>query len=67
MPAEDYVGKPGHEKKFHKTHFQGLKKTWKSTPSKNEWVKVGAGKFILLPKKQDNPDSEVSVELRTNS
>lgn len=23
MAAEDYVGPPGKEKKFHKTHFQG--------------------------------------------
>jgi len=25
MPAEDYVGPVGHEKKFHKTHFPAIK------------------------------------------
>lgn len=51
MAAEDYVGKPGHEKKFHKTHFSATGKKLKSTqPPKNEWVKVGVGKYILIRK-----------------
>lgn len=54
----DYVGEVGHEKKFHKTHFGGLAKTWKSTESQNEWVRIAPGKFILLPKKRDNAGDE---------
>lgn len=50
----EYVGPTGHEKKFHKTHFGGMKKFWKSGKSKNEWVRVAPGKYILLPKKRDN-------------
>lgn len=49
MAAEDYVGPPGHEKKFHKTHFPatGVKLKGKS---RNEWVKIGVGKYILIRK-----------------
>lgn len=38
MAAEDYVGPPGHEKKFHKTHFQvTLDLPWKKKGK--QWLK----------------------------
>jgi hypothetical protein len=49
MAAEDYVGPPGKEKKFHKSHFQ-VSKTLKlksKNPPRNEWVQIAPGRFVL--------------------
>lgn len=55
MAAEDYVGPPGHEKKFHKTHFKTLEWKLRSTKeSPNVWVKVGVGKYKLVRKDEQN-------------
>jgi hypothetical protein len=52
MAAEDYVGPPGHEKKFHKTHFQATQtlKLRTTRPSKYEWVEIAPGRFIRKAK-----------------
>lgn len=59
MGAEDqntgYSGKLGHEKRFHKTHFEGVKKTWKSNKkSKWVWVEYRVGKFIRVKQESKN-------------
>lgn len=47
----EYEGLPYHEKKFHKTHFAATNLKLKGTkPSKYEWVKVGVGRYIRVPK-----------------
>ena len=46
-----YEGKLGHEKKFHKTHFPGHERTWKSEDD-CVWVQVRPGRWKLLPQKR---------------
>lgn len=42
----NYVGPTGHEKKFHKTHFQVIRTLKKSKNSK-KWIKIGVGRYVL--------------------
>jgi len=44
----EYVGPVGHEKKFHKTHFQVKGKKKLKGDSKGEWVRVAPGKYKLV-------------------
>jgi len=44
----EYVGPVGHEKKFHKTHFQVKGKKKLKGNSKGEWVRIAPGKFKLV-------------------
>jgi hypothetical protein len=50
MPAEDYVGPPGHEKKLHKTHFGvpgGIKRTHpRDDPN---WEEYAPGRWRKRP------------------
>ncbi len=52
MPAEDYVGPVGHEKKFHKTHFGGVelsKKPLRQRLLESGWVEVSTGRWKPKP------------------
>ena len=44
----EYVGPVGHEKKFHKTHFQVREKKELKGESKGKWVRIAPGKFKLV-------------------
>lgn len=60
MAAEDYVGPPHHEKKFHKTHFQ-VDWNIKLKSRKNKkfvWVPIGAGRYKLVRKVNNGKEKE---------
>lgn len=49
---EEYVGKPYHEKKFHKTHF-GVQRELKNrvrVEDDPDWVYLGVGRWKYIPK-----------------
>jgi hypothetical protein len=51
MAAEDYVGPPGHEKKFHKTHFPAPGRKFKTTKDNGyEWVQIRVGRYVRRKK-----------------
>jgi hypothetical protein len=54
----DYYGPTGHEKKFHKTHFEVVRtlKKSKKPAAGYEWVKVGAGKYKRIKKELQNAE-----------
>jgi len=41
----EYVGRVGYEKKFHKTHFQGVKERPTHPKDDPHWVYVGLGRW----------------------
>jgi hypothetical protein len=46
MSAEDYVGPPGHEKKFHKTHFEAVGKIKHTHPKDDpNWYEYAPGRW----------------------
>ena len=45
----DYEGPTGYEKRIHKNHFAGIKKTWRGAPA--EWVEIAPGRYRLVSKK----------------
>lgn len=52
-----YEGPVGHEKAIHKTRWTATGRQWKSKEDAN-WVQVGVGKYILLPKKPEERGRE---------
>lgn len=55
----DYVGAVGHEKRFHKTHFDVIRTLKRRKPKptdKFEWVKIGVGKYKLVRKEQSHAE-----------
>jgi len=51
----DYVGKTGHEKKFHKTHF-GVLRTLRAIRVQDDpnWVEIAPGRWRRInPQKRD--------------
>ena len=55
MPADDYVGPVGHEKKFHKTHFGAPGKKLKTTKDNGyHWIQVAPGKYKRVKKENYN-------------
>lgn len=58
MAAEDYVGPPGKEKKFHQTHFSapGVKLKGKSY---YKLVRIGLGRYKFV-RKVDNAKQKES-------
>ena len=60
MAAEDYVGPPGKEKKFHQTHFQ-VRKTLKLKITRDngyEWVQFAPGRYKRVKKEVRNAQKE---------
>jgi len=48
MAAEDYVGPVGHEKKFHKTHFDALDIQLRATRDNGYvWVRKGGNQILV--------------------
>ena len=48
MSAEDYVGPPGHEKKFHKTHFpvtREIRRTYAHPKDDPNWEEFAPGRW----------------------
>jgi hypothetical protein len=51
-----YEGPVGQERAIHKTRFGVPEKTWRV--GKARWVRIGIGRYKLLPKKRDNAGDE---------
>ena len=59
----DYVGPTGFEKKFHKTHFQGLDVPWNRTPIARDpnYIRVGPGRYKYIGQKRIRAGDEPEV------
>lgn len=66
MAAEDYVGKPGFEKKLHKTHFGVVRELKTKIPLKDDpnWEYVGVGKWRWIGNKKKGINNEQEVGSR---
>lgn len=60
----DYEGLPGHEKKFHKTHFGVLRTLKNRIPPEDdpEWVYIGVGRWRRIPQKRDKRRESAEVQ-----
>lgn len=59
MAAEDYVGPPGHEKKFHKTHFSTAPLKTRTHPKDDpNWQYVGVGRWVYIGKRKVEKDAK---------